>query len=249
MKIALSLLMYKKPEFTIKMLDTLFNSDIKNHNISLFVQDNSPDSCKPARDFIRKSGIEHNIFRSPDNENIGIVLSRIAIMNEILKQKFDYMLELHNDMIFCPNWFEELIKVREDKVGILCPYIFQSFHMDWTQQQMEEKCSQYREEKIDDNVIQTHPWLVNMNLVKEIGYYDPKYSPEQCEDDDFMYRAIKANWKTRATKMSWVGHIGGATRAGDPLILMEHLNYFYYKHKLTIPQFKQQYLTIHPAQY
>lgn len=241
--------MYKHPEYTRKMLDSLLSSDIANENIKLFVQDNSPELSKPARDYIRGMTRSTVIYKAPNGENLGIVLSRIALMNEILKEDFDYMLEIHNDMIFCTNWFKKLVEVDADDVGILCPYIYQSFDMSWTQQQMDERCKLYIDNKVDDNVIQTHPWLVKIPTVREIGYYDPNYAPEQCEDDDFLCRAIAHKWKSRTTKQSWVGHIGGVTRDGDQIALRRNMQYFHQKYGMSVLEFKKRFLTIHPIQY
>jgi GT2 family glycosyltransferase len=247
-KVAISLVMYKYPEYTIKMLDSLISSDIANETIKFFVQDNSPGLSKPARSYIRGLPRAGQIYKAPNGENLGIVMSRIALMNEILKEDFDYMLEVHNDMIFCSHWFKKLLEADADDVGILCPYIYQTFDMSWTQQQMNEKCKQYIENKIDDNVVQTHPWLVKIPMVRKIGYYDSNYAPEQCEDDDFLCRAILGGWKSRSTKQSWVGHIGGVTRAGDQLALQRNFQYFYQKHGMSVFEFKKKYLTIHPIQ-
>lgn len=246
MKIAISLITCNDLEYLKPCLESLFKSDLMKHIIKLFICDNG--SSISHRDYLNKIAIDKYIILNPTNE--GIVIPRIKIFNEIIKEDFDFLLEIHSDMIFPEKWLMELLKIDEDDVAILEPHIFHPgriVSLSEFNAMIVNKyhCVTYEKCK------QVHPWLIKMKHIDAVGgYYDANYSPQQCEDDDFVYRVIMNKFKIKSTGLSWVCHYGGAIRHG---LLSDskgrNVQYFETKHKTSFRGFTEnkELFKYHPA--
>jgi len=244
MKIAISLLCHNDEAYLKPCLESLMMSDLMNHDVKLFCYDNN--SNQPMKEYLNSLNIDKWIHSSQSND--GIVLPRIRIYEEIIKENYDFLLEIHSDMVFPKKWLEPLFEIFDSETVILEPHIYQPTNRLISLDEFETKLPRLLNDNVYDKCRQTHPWLVNLNLVDAIGgYYDPMFSPHECEDDDFVYRIIKNNLKIKSTGKSWVVHYGGAIRHKLlPSSLSKHVAYFEEKHKITIHEMIKMF-QIHPS--
>jgi hypothetical protein len=122
-------------------------------------------------------------------QNLGINLPRIRIMQEILdcaqsadistRRQYDWVLEVHDDMLFPSSWFAALWAAEDPTVGILQPFLFRDLDFaagsqppptDAIEKQL---ASLYTNVTLGSFTRAVHPWLLRVNMVREIGYYDP----------------------------------------------------------------------------
>ena len=245
MKIAISLLTHNDLLYLKPCIESLLTSDIVLHTIKLFVHDNA--SNNNLKKYLKNIRIEKYIHFSDTNH--GIVIPRIQIFNEIIKEDFDYLLEIHSDMLFPKIWLTPLLQIDDERTGILEPHIYLP-RKKITVDELEHKLRELRHKKTFDNCRQVHPWLIKLKFVECIGgYYDIKFSPQQCEDDDFIYRCITNGYKVKSTSLSWVCHYGGVTRSKAlPSYSKAHKKYFMEKHKIDFESFLNMF-DFHPFEY
>jgi hypothetical protein len=173
-------------------------------------------------------------------------------MEEIRKEDFDWCLEIHSDMLFImQGWLDKLLSHDSPNCGILMPFTLRGYNLKASPKELYGICKSRIEEVVVKNPIQVHPWLLKMEMIKEIGYYDPIFSPMWCEDDDFYYRVVTSNkWFSLAVKSVWAGHYLSYAIQNEAehsmvrveTILNRNLNIFKNKHALTVKEFKTKYL-------
>jgi len=246
MKIAISLLVHNDLFYLKPMIESLFNSDLIQHEYMLFIVDNN--SNQELKKYI--NDLTYNKFCTYNNTNEGIVIPRITNMNKILEGDYNYTIEIHADMLFPKIWLTPILDVMNKKsdIAIGMPYILNNPDILLDVNQLEELVFKHKKNIINENVRQVHPWVLNNNIIKKIGYYDSIFSPRYCEDDDFIYNVIKNGYKTFATKESIVLHYGGKTQnfANLPNNLQHSLNIFQEKNKISIQQLVSMF-TLHPT--
>lgn len=244
MKIAISLLCHNDEEYLKPCLESLQKSDLFNYDVKLFCYDNN--SNEPMKEYIRSLNIDKWIYSSSTND--GIVIPRIKIYEEIMKENFDFLLEIHSDMIFPKVWLEPLFEIFDSETAIIEPHIYQPTNKTISLEEFEIKLPKLINENVYDKCRQTHPWLINLKIMDKIGgYYDPMFSPHECEDDDLVYRIITNGLKIKSIGKSWVVHYGGVIR--HKLLsttLSKHLSYFEQKHKISVNEMIKLF-QIHPA--
>ena len=246
MKIAISLLSHNDYIFLKPMLESLFVSDLLNYEYMLYILDNN--SNEELKKYIYE--LPYNKMCMFNKKNEGIVIPRIKIMNHILKNDYDYTIEIHADMLFPKIWLSPIINIMNanSNVGICMPYILNNPNKILNCDEMEGLVSKFKENIIYENVRQVHPWVLNNNIVKKIGYYDSMFHPQNCEDDDFIYNVIKNGYKTIATKESIVVNYGGKTRnfINLPDNLSHNFNLFKIKNKISVQEMVNMF-TLHPV--
>lgn len=243
MNIAISLICHNDLNYMIPCLDSLFESDLNLFNYKLFCYDNN--SNEETKLYLNNLSINKWIYNSPTND--GIVNPRIKIFEEIKKENFDLLLEIHTDMIFPKFWLSPLLELLDDDTGILEPHIYvpktrSNIDINFVNKRLPELVN----DKTYSICRQTHPWIINIKNVDKVGgYYDSNYSPHECEDDDFVYRVFKSGLKIRSTAKSWVLHYGGVTRHSLGNYLNSHIQYFEQKNKIKFNEFLKIF-EIHP---
>lgn len=232
MKIAISLLSYNDIVYLKPCIDSLLSSDLNEHEYKFFIIDNN--SSNSTKEYIINLNV--NKWLKLNTENEGITLPRIEIMNNILNEDFDYTLEIHADMLFPKKWLNELIKNMDDETAIVMPFILNNPNLILDIENMNKLVEKYQSDEIFTNIRQVHPWLLNNSIVKKIGYYDSIFSPQNCEDDDFMWNVMKNKYKTKASKKSIVVHYGGKTRnfVNIEYDLQKSFRLFYNKNNITV---------------
>jgi hypothetical protein len=270
LKIAVSLLAYRDSPPIMGALNSLGASDMcANHDVVIYVYPNLAGS--PAHEFLKSYQIAlptniTNRFQlvvlAAPSSNQGIVVPRIKIWETIRqghpihKYPFDFMLEMHDDMLFPRVWFEALLQENDpsQRIGILCPVIinqppeaFDLLPFDAQKvehhvhlQEVISKFEHFRLKGHVDHVVQTHPWLVNLTMLEKLGYYDESFHPADCEDDDMVIRAEKNGWVLRLATSSIVVHQTFRIRSKAlPSRLAEHFAKFEKKHKVSVHGFHQ----------
>jgi hypothetical protein len=153
------------------------------------------------------------------SQNLGIILPRIRIMEEILSKKrsacvassintsplesqegrntkgstaemdfYDWVLEVHDDMLFPSTWFQALLDNDAPDVGILMPYLLAGHtipeHMKLKvslenpdMKTLDEYANALKRNTTIGWTWPAHPWLLKVAAVRHLGYYDPLLSP------------------------------------------------------------------------
>ncbi len=66
---------------------------------------------------------QNYIYRSEKND--GIVNPRIHLFKQIMQEGYDYLLEIHADMLFPKLWITELMELIDEETLIVQPFIYQ----------------------------------------------------------------------------------------------------------------------------
>jgi GT2 family glycosyltransferase len=248
--IAVSLLYCNDEDYLVPCVESLINSDLSEYEFKLFIFDNNSDiSAKDLID-IENWDFQNYIYRSKQNE--GIVNPRIHLFKQIMQEGYDYLLEIHADMLFPEFWLTELMKLIDEETFIVQPFIYQP-----NKNTILNKfdCSSFKlynqPKKTYRKCRQVHPWIINLNLIDRVGgYYDSNYSPFIYEDDDLVYRALMNGYDIKSTNKSIVIHYGGATRTTGKFKIDNHRKYWSKKHNLNFfpedENYIQENFNIHP---
>lgn len=211
-RIGISLLYHNDENYLIPCIESLLDSDISNYEFKFFVYDNASAYSWEEIYELNDWDFPYHSYRATENQ--GIVKPRIHLYEEMKAQNYDYLLEIHSDMLFPIDWFEELMKIMDEEVFIVQPFIYQPPQdeilttFDCTKFKIYDKPQQTYH-----NCRQVHPYLINLKLIEKVGgYYDSKFSPYVFEDDDLVLRAIKNGYDLKSTNKSVVIHYGGVTR-------------------------------------
>lgn len=251
-KIAISLLTCNNKELVSYTLDSLIRSDIVTHKLSLFLWVNESDNRVFWEDltYKYKEFMFVTLFLVP--ENIGIVKPRIILYNEMIRsgKNFDYLLEIHDDMLFPSQWFEGIERTfnyrwstKGRKPAIVMPFIYTDFEMNESQESIDFKClSNVSKDIVYKNLVQNHPWVIDFKKLKYYGYYDPEFHPQICEDDDLYFRLILKDEFTITTKESVVMHKKELTRFNKLKMDFKNFSLIKRKHGDFLDNLKNNYL-------
>jgi len=208
------------------LLESLFKSDVMQHDVTLFVWLNFPSRLNPSTDAILKLNVPLRVIAIADvsNSNLHMVIPKIRIYEtmKLLGEEsgcpFDFLLELHDDMLFFPQWFNPLLNARFQfpcnisvlGCAIIMPFVVRERRdggiASMNLVDVEKKASVFKKEKILGRCAPVHPWLLNMTILDAIGYYDEKYSPQEVEMDDLYFRVDQLGFKAVAVQSSFVYH-------------------------------------------
>lgn len=216
-----------------KMLSTLFMSDFLRHDATMFIYINEIDidSDGSARSYVEHmlSPMRVVALGPDDNKDYGLTIPRIRtyeaarMMEERSGMNFTYFLELHDDMLFTRNWFSELIKAKASPqcrhqphfCAVLMPFVAQPYtdaaSTNWTVPLLEKRVQQYVADKYWEWCSLVAPWMLRMDALAKVGYYDGHYSPTLYADEDLYYRFFLAGFKSIAVQSSWLLHAGEET--------------------------------------
>ena len=139
-----------------------------------------------------------------------------------------FVILLNSDTIVTPQWVVRLVACmkHQQRVGIVGPLSntasWQSVpriedNGDWANNQLPSHISVDKMgEIIAENSARMYPYmpllngfclLINRDVIQEIGYFDEEnFGPGYGEEDDFVLRARKANWKTFLADDVYVYH-------------------------------------------
>lgn len=243
MKIAISLLGCNDKALMVPCMESLLLSDIVNYDFQLYYIDNN--STDGTYEYIQTLKCKKWVKQNKVNE--GIVLPRIEIMNKILEDgRNTYTLEIHADMLFPAKWISYLLSEFDDKTGAVMPFILNNPNRNLNIDELEGLVKIHSSSEIFKQVRQVHPWILNNEIIKIIGYYDADYSPQNCEDDDLMFKLLKNGYITKAVKNSIVCHYGGKTRTYTHHGLIRNLELFKTKNGINIDDMVKMF-SLHPV--
>jgi UDP-N-acetylglucosamine 2-epimerase (non-hydrolysing) len=253
--VVVSVILWKRWDLFLKMFTTLVASDIfKASNVHLVVYFNQVQlfGLNKKLDQLVSVMNSHSHFASvisiESQTNDGIVIPRMCIMQYALSlrgsDKANFLVEGHDDMIFTESWFEPLMEHFKPHVGLLMPFLWNGYDPSMTPNAFAAAVAPLRQRLVFQNCLQVHPWVINLEMVRKIGYFDKRYSPMEVEDDDFYYRVIQAGYVALSVKSSWVGQVI-SRRDGweDPNDADKNKHMFLTKFKISVQEFSQKVLS------
>jgi GT2 family glycosyltransferase len=224
MKIGISLINYtgsseENRERLRIMFKTLFESDIMDYDFNFSILENGSDMNgfrlihELLNKYEKQLGENQTIVYNQSYKSLGIVFARNCTIYRLLAiEPFDYLLELHNDMVFPKVWFKPLIDFLEknEDYAIVSPNIINNDIVKFT----EVKDEHFKNAKVTGptTFIANHPDLIRMSALEEVGIYDEKLLFQNWEEVQLWYRLDKAGYKTGMIPDSIVYHEKAATR-------------------------------------
>lgn len=243
-KIGIVVLNWKQPDLTISTIDSLVKIKTKNFKYKIFLIDNnSPDNSYQI--FKQKYSSNSLIEIIKNNSNLGYVGNNLGIKKAI-KQKFDYVLLINNDVIVDPNFLEELVNGANLGFDLVGPKIYfapgYEYHLsryskkeqgsviwsaggqiDWQNIYGsnigvdEVDIGQYDQNNDKIDFLTGCCLMINSKVFKKIGYLDEKYFM-YLEDMEFCQRAKKNGYKLAYVYKSKIWHVNsGSSKSGGSL--------------------------------
>ena len=243
-KIAIVILNWNKPELTINTVNSVLKIKHQKFNYQIFLIDNgSSDNSLTTFQDAYKDNQQVTIVRN--DSNLGFVGGNNSAIKHILKQDFDSILLLNNDVIVDPNFLENLVKYRS-KYSLLAPKIYfapgYEYHhdrytkkdrghviwfaggqIDWNNIYGShigvDEVDQGQRDQINDKVdfLTGCCLLVNRQVFEKIGFLDSKYFM-YLEDADFCQRAKNNGFEIAYIPTAKIWHINsGSSKIGGDL--------------------------------
>eukprot|EP01105_Mastigella_eilhardi_P027720 TRINITY_DN870_c1_g1_i5.p1 TRINITY_DN870_c1_g1~~TRINITY_DN870_c1_g1_i5.p1 ORF type:complete len:810 (-),score=198.83 TRINITY_DN870_c1_g1_i5:26-2380(-) len=228
--VGISMLVAKSATFLCEMLRSLEVSDVMtDHDVGVFAWVNFPGSEaeRAFRAWPTRASLE--VLSSGTNE--GITLPRIRIyeaMRSHTEYPYDVLVEVHDDMIFPPFWFNELASHLSppdtpNPVMITYPVIVTDYPVNATRRDLMGYINNFHPRyrlnpattPITVNPMPTHPWVLDLHALTQAcheTYYDPMFHQQHGEDNDLLMRLEGAGCKHAQVHASWVGHRSCSTR-------------------------------------
>jgi UDP-N-acetylglucosamine 2-epimerase (non-hydrolysing) len=157
--------------------------------------------------------------------------------------KANFLVEGHDELIFTESWFEPLMDHFKPHVGLLMPFVWNGSDPSMTPDDLAAVVAPLRQRVVFQNCLQVHPWVVNLEMVRKIGYFDKRYSPMEVEDDDFYYRVIQGGYVALSIKSSWVGRVFSRKESWDTKDAEKKKRLFLTKFKVSVKEFTQKILS------
>ncbi|MDD4938297.1 MAG: glycosyltransferase family 2 protein [Candidatus Shapirobacteria bacterium] len=242
--IALIVLNWKQPKLTLDTIDSILKIKTDSFKYKIFLVDNaSPDNSIDI--FQKKYSQNKQIEIIQTGANLGYVGNNIGI-KKALKEKFDYILLINNDVLVDPFFLQELVSETKNGYDLLGPKIYFAPHFEYHK-------DRYSKEEIGkviwsaggqmdwDNVYGSNIGvdevdrgqrdqittnldfltgcclLVNSKVFKKIGLLDEKFFM-YLEDVDFCQRAKQFGFKLAYIPKSKIWHVNsGSSKSGGDL--------------------------------
>ena len=224
--VAISLMVWETTEWLENAFTTILTSDIFEYSDPTFVVYFTCTDCQRQRMYIesRLASVKYEFLGGQGLS--GIVIPRIRIMEWAMTFNFDFLLEMHDDMLFPRKWFQPLLTHMGPNVAITMPAIVRCFDSSADDDDVEavrEKIEQLRQRgmQVCTNGLINHPWLVNISAIRRTGYYLERWHPSDGEDEEFSarIRVMFAPLQILGVGTSVVGHHVSATRKTTPIRL------------------------------
>ena len=253
-QVAMVIINWNKPEMTIETIKSILKIDSQGLKYKIFLVDNG-SSDKSIEIFQKEYSSNPKIEIIETHANLGFVGGNNFAIKRILKNDFDHILLINNDVIVDPEFLKNLIK-NTHKYQITAPKIYfapgYEYHADRYKPSQKGHVIWFAGGQIDwNNVYGSHIGvdevdhgqrdqindqvdfltgcclLINRQVFERIGLLDEKYFM-YLEDADFCQRAKKANFKLAYIPESKIWHINsGSSKSGGDL----H-NYFLTRNRL-----------------
>jgi GT2 family glycosyltransferase len=243
-KIAIIVLNWKQPKLTTETISSLLkiNHPSFSYQIILVNNGSQDDSFKIFSKKYKKSKFV-KIINS--QENLGYAGGNNLGIKYALKNNFDFLVIINNDVIVDPDFIEEMLK-QSDHFDIIGPKIYFApgceFHKDRYQKKDLGKViwsfgghmdwkniygsnigvdivddGQFNKINHDVDFISGCCFMANRGIFKTIGLFNKKYFM-YFEDVDFCQRAKRSNLKLACIPESIIWHINsGSSKSGGDL--------------------------------
>ena len=253
-KIAIIVLNWKQPRLTLETITSLLKIKHTSFDYKIILVDNgSPDNS--LKIFNQEYKNNNSIKILETNANLGYTGGNNFGINYALKNKFDFLVLLNNDVLVDPNFLEELLK-ESTRYDILGPKIYFApgfeFHKDRYQKkdlgkviwsmggQMDwnniygsnisiDDIDHGQFEKIISNIdfVSGCCLMASHQVFEAIGKLDENYFM-YLEDVDFCHRAKIASFKMACIPKSIIWHVNSGSTSGPG-----HLqNYFITRNRI-----------------
>lgn len=242
--IAIIVLNWKQPKLTLETIDSILKIKANSFKYKIFLVDNaSPDdSVKIFKDTYSKN---KQIEIIQTGANLGYVGNNVGI-KKALKDNFDRILLINNDVLVDPLFLQELISETKNGYDLLGPKIYFAPHFEYHK-------DRYSKEEIGnviwsaggqmdwDNIYGSNIGvdevdhgqrdqittnldfltgcclLISSKVFKKIGLLDEKFFM-YLEDVDFCQRAKQAGFKLAYIPKSKIWHVNsGSSKSGGDL--------------------------------
>lgn len=253
-KIAIIVLNWKQPKLTLETIASLLKIKHNSFEYEVILVDNGSidDSLKI---FNQEYKNNNSIKILETKANLGYAGGNNFGINHALKNKFDFLVLLNNDVLVNPNFLEELLK-ESNNYDILGPKIYFApgfeFHKDRYQKkdlgkviwsmggQMDwnniygsnisiDEVDSGQFEKITSNIdfVSGCCLMASRQVFETIGKLDENYFM-YLEDVDFCHRAKIADFKMACIPKSIIWHVNSGSTSGPG-----HLqNYFITRNRI-----------------
>lgn len=243
-KIAIVVLNWNQPKLTIDTIESILKIKSYNFKYKIFLIDNnsSDDSYSIFQNKYKQNPL-FEIIQS--GSNLGYVGNNVGI-KKALKEKFNYVLLINNDVVVDVNFLKELYAGAKLGYDIVGPKIYfapgYEYHSDWYSPNEIGNVIWSAGGQIDwnniygsnigvdqvDNGQFSHNnnkidfltgccLLIKSNVFKKIGLLDEKYYM-YLEDVDFCQKAKKENIKMSYVFKSKIWHLNsGSSKSGGDL--------------------------------
>jgi len=243
-QIAIIILNWNKPELTLDTVNSVLKINHRNFNYQIFLVDNgsSDDSLNIFQKKF-KDNIRVTIIRN--DTNLGFVGGNNTAIKHILKQDFNAVLLLNNDVLVDPDFLENLNK-NLSKYSLLAPKIYFApgfeYHHDRYTKKEQGHVIWFAGGQIDwNNIYGSHIGvdevdkgqrdqinntvdfltgcclLVKREVFEKIGFLDNQFFM-YLEDADFCQRAKINGFKIAYIPSSKIWHINsGSSKIGGDL--------------------------------
>ena len=243
-KIAIIVLNWNQPQLTLDTIESLKKIKTVSFKHKIFLIDNnSTDNSLQIFQKEFKSNPSVEIIKN--EANLGYVGNNVGIKKAI-KDKFDYVVLLNNDVLVDPNFLEELYQGAVSGYDIVGPKIYFApgfeYHQDWYSKkdigkviwsaggQIDwnnvygsnigvDQVDKGQFDKNNENVdfLTGCCLMIDTNVFKKIGFLNEKYFM-YLEDLDFCHKAKNNNFKLSYIYKSKIWHVNsGSSKSGGNL--------------------------------
>lgn len=244
-KIGIIVLNWNKPDLTIKTIDSLLKIKHSSFSYEIFLVDNgsSDDSLHQLSQNFSSNNL---ITLLTTNTNLGFVGGNNFAIKQILKENFNYILLINNDVLVDPEFLENLVNASKKNFSLVSPKIYfapgYEYHLDrYSKKELgqvlwfaggkmdwaniygshigvdEVDHKQY--DSINDNVdfLTGCCLLIKRQVFDQIGLLDERFFM-YLEDADFCQRAKKYGFKMAYIPQSKIWHLNaGSSKSGGEL--------------------------------
>lgn len=243
-KVALIVLNWNQPKITIETIDSIFKIKNKSFTYKIFLLDNasSDDSLKIFNKKYSKNKLVEVI---ETGSNLGYVGNNVGIKAAI-KENFDYVLLINNDVLVDPNFLEALVSQAKKGYHLLGSKIyfapgFEYFKNKYSKKEIGnviwsaggqidwnniygsnigvDEVDKGQHDQVNSNLdfLTGCCLLISKEVFQKIGLLDEKFFM-YFEDVDFCQRAKQANFKLAYVPQSKIWHLNsGSSKSGGDL--------------------------------
>lgn len=115
MKVKLYIVTYKRPDDLRTTLSDIFNSDIVEHDVEVYIANNHTEFYIDD-EYVDKVTVLHNVFR-PDHSTGHLSRNYNEIflhgIQDLTSPDCDLLIHTHDDNTFQPNWFSQLLEYHK----------------------------------------------------------------------------------------------------------------------------------------